>query len=129
MSTALGNSKWLLPTWLVAQGAFICTAKAIGGEPREGVGWLAAATALALVFLANNRSEVVKTLRGDEVDERMRFLDGRAIGISAAVMMGVLFVGFLVESAQGEDGLPWGPLVGGWSALYVLVLGLLNRRS
>lgn len=129
MTTSVRRGRWLLPASLGVQGTLILAAKWIGGAPLEGAVWLAAALGLAASVAAAGHGDVVKTLRGDEIDERLALIDLRAIGITASALLVTLFALFLYESAAGHSGTPYGPLLALSSVTYVVALSVINRRS
>lgn len=109
MQTTSRTSRKYLATPIagVLGGVVYLVAFSVAGQPLFGVLALALMAAFSLVLvLARRRSETVRGLM-DHRDERISAIDLRATAVTALVMIGVVFGGFVVEVARGRSGWPY----------------------
>ena len=119
------RSKWFLPLFAVFLGVVFFAAQAIGGDPGGGAISFAILAVFGLAVLLGGRSETIRGLRGDGRDERFAKMDIHATAVSGLAVI----VGFLVEIAQGKDGMPyaWLGAVGG--LVYLAAIVVFRLRS
>src|SRR5689334_20738744 len=112
------RSKWFLPLFAVFLGAAFFAAQAIGGDPGGG--------AISFAILAGVGLAV---LRGDGRDERFAKMDIHATALAGTAIITAIIVVFLVEIAQGKDGIPyaWLGAVGGLT--YIAAIVVFRLRS
>jgi hypothetical protein len=118
------RSKWFLPLFAVFLGAVFFIAQAIGGDPGGGAISFAILTVFGLLILLGGRSETIRGLRGDGRDERFAKMDIHATALAGMAVITAVIVGFLVEIAQGKDGMPytWLGAVGGLTYLVAIIV-------
>lgn len=93
------RSRCAVPALAVGIGILSFIASTIGGNPSGGLIVLGVMVAYALLLLVAGRSDVVRMLRGQPVDERYWHIETRATVIAALAV---------IEFAKGE---------GGWKAI------------
>jgi hypothetical protein len=123
------KSKWFLPLFSVLLGVLIFAAQAIGGHPGQGVVSLGILTTLGVLLVLGGRSETIRGLRGDGRDERFAKIDLHATALSGMAAITAIIVGFLVEIAQGKDGLPYAWLGAVAGLTYIVAIVVLRLRS
>jgi hypothetical protein len=123
------RSKWFLPLFSLFLGAVFFAAQAIGGDPGGGAVSFAILAGFGLLILIGGRSETIRGLRGDGRDERFAKMDIHATALSGMAVILAVIVGFLVEIAQGKDGMPyaWLGAVGG--LVYIAAIVVFRLRS
>jgi hypothetical protein len=125
----LTKSKWYLPLFCVLLGAVFFGAQAIGGHPGERLVSFGILAVVGVLVLLGGRSETIRGLRGDGRDERFAKMDIHATALSGMAVIVAVIVGFLVEIAQGKDGMPfaWLGAVGGLA--YIVAIVVVRLRS
>jgi hypothetical protein len=125
----LTKSKWYLPAVSVFLGGVIFAAQAIGGHPGQGAVSFAILAGVGLLVLLGGRSETIRGLRGDGRDERFARMDIHATALSGMAIITAVIVAFLVEIAQGKDGMPysWLGAIGG--LVYIAAIVVFRLRS
>ena len=128
-SQGVTRSKWFLPSFSLVLGLIILAASWLGGQPGAGVISLAGLTAFGLLFLLAGRSETVRGLRGDGRDERFAQIDLQATALSGLAVIVALIVAWLVATARGQSGSPYGWLLAIAGLTYVLAVGWFRWRG
>jgi|SRR6185437_1584524 hypothetical protein len=123
------RSKWFLPLFAVFLGVVFFAAQAIGGDPGGGAISFAILAVFGLAVLLGGRSETIRGLRGDGRDERFAKMDIHATAVSGLAVIVAIIIAFLVEIAQGKDGMPyaWLGAVGGLA--YIVAIVVFRLRS
>ena len=123
------RSKWFLPLFSVFLGGLIFAAQAIGGDPGGGAVSFGILALFGLALLLGGRSETIRGLRGDGRDERFAKMDLHATAIAGTAVITAIIIAFLVEIAQGKDGMPyaWLGAIGGLT--YVAAIVVFRLRS
>jgi hypothetical protein len=123
------RSKWFLPLFAVFLGAVFFAAQAIGGDPGGGAISFAILAGVGLAVLLGGRSETIRGLRGDGRDERFAKMDIHATALAGMAIITAIIVAFLVEIAQGKDGMPysWLGAIGGLT--YIAAIVVFRLRS
>jgi len=123
------RSKWFLPLFAVFLGVVLFAARAIGGDPGGGAISFAILAVFGLAVLLGGRSETIRGLRGDGRDERFAKMDIHATAVSGLAVIVAIIIAFLVEIAQGKDGMPyaWLGAVGGLA--YIVAIVVFRLRS
>src|SRR5690242_19013505 len=123
------RSKWFLPLFAVFLGAAFFAAQAIGGDPGGGAISFAILAGVGLAVLLGGRSETIRGLRDDGRDERFAKMDIHATALAGTAIITAIIVAFLVEIAQGKDGMPyaWLGAVGGLT--YIAAIVVFRLRS
>ena len=123
------RSKWFLPSFSLVLGLVILAVTWLGGHPGVGVGSLVGLTAFGLFFLLAGRSETVRGLRGDGRDERFAQIDLQATALSGLAVIVALIVAWLVATARGQSGSPYGWLLAIAGLTYVLAVAWFRWRG
>jgi drug/metabolite transporter (DMT)-like permease len=125
----LTKSKWYLPLVSVVLGGLMFVAQAIGGHPGQGAVSFAILAGVGLAVLLGGRSETIRGLRGDGRDERFAKMDIHATALAGMAIITAVIVAFLVEIAQGKDGMPyaWLGAIGG--VAYIVAIVVFRLRS
>ena len=123
------RSKWFLPLLAVFLGGLIFIAQTIGGDPGGGAVSFAILAVFGLLLLLGGRSETIRGLRGDGRDERFAKMDIHATALAGTAVITAIIIAFLVEIAQGKDGMPysWLGAVGGLT--YIAAIVVFRLRS
>ena len=121
--------RWAVPLLCLLLGAAFLVAFWIAGNPGTGFGPFAVMVGYGVLLLVGGRSEIVRVLRGQPPDERYRMFDLRASAITGTVTLSVLIGGFFYELARGQDGNPYGLVLGIAGVTYVASLLVLRWRS
>jgi len=124
-----GMTRWAVPGVALVIGVAYLVAGLVGDNTFFGVFGLCLMVATGLVFLLIARfSETAAGLR-DRRDERINAIDRDASLFSGMVLVLAVIVMFVVEIAQGKDGMPYSLLgaLGGVSYLLALVVLRLRR--
>ena len=110
-------------------GVVFFAAQAIGGDPGGGAISFAILAVFGLAVLLGGRSETIRGLRGDGRDERFAKMDIHATAVSGLAVIVAIIIAFLVEIAQGKDGMPyaWLGAVGGLA--YIVAIVVFRLRS
>jgi hypothetical protein len=122
------RSRWSLPLRLLALGAAMFGAFAIGDKPGDGVFAFGVMAALAAVFLFGGRSETLRGL-GPGRDERWAAIDLKASAFAGLVLITAVIGAFLYEIANGDDGSPYAALGAISGVAYLVGAAVLHRRS
>jgi len=123
------RSKWFLPAFSLVLGLIMLAVSWLGGSPVQGVISLAVLAAFGLVILLAGRSETVRGLRGDGRDERFAQIDLRATALSGLAVIVALIVAWLVATARGQSGNPYGWLLAIAGLTYVLAVAWFRWRG
>lgn len=128
-SQAITHSKWFLPSFSLGLGVVVLAVSWLGGHPADGVIGLAVMAAFGLFLLLAGRSETIRGLRGDGRDERFAQIDLRATAVAGLVLIVTLMVAWLIETARGHSGNPYGWLLAVSGLAYVLAVALFRWRG
>lgn len=123
------HSKWTAPAFAVALGVMFWVAASIGGQPAVAWWGLAIMSLVALGTALGGRSETIRALRGDGADERFAQIDLRATAYAGLVLTVAIIVAFVVELAQGRDGMQYAWLGAVGSVAYVASIIYLRWRA
>jgi len=128
-SRAITRSRWFTPAILVGLGIVIFAVSWLGGQFRGGLISLAITAAVALVFLLlTSRSETVRGLTVGR-DERFAQLDLRATAVSGMVVLLAALVAWLVATARGQSGSPYGWLLAIGGLAYLIAFAFFRWRG
>ena len=128
-SRGITRSKWFLPAFSLVLGLVMLAVSWLGGSPGQGVISLAVLAAFGLVILLAGRSETVRGLRGDGRDERFAQIDLQATALSGLAVIVALIVAWLVATARGQSGSPYGWLLAIAGLTYVLAVAWFRWRG
>ena len=128
-SQGVTRSKWFLPSFSLALGLVMLAVSWLGGSLGQGVISLAVLAAFGLIILLAGRSETVRGLRGDGRDERFAQIDLQATALSGLAVIVALIVAWLVATARGQSGSPYGWLMAIAGLTYVLAVGWFRWRG
>jgi hypothetical protein len=128
-SQAITRSKWFLPSFSLGLGVVMLAVSWLGGNP--GGGWisLGVLAAFGLFILLSGRSETIRGLRGDGRDERFAQIDLHATAVCGLVLLVTLVVAWLVETARGHSGNPYGWLLAVGGLSYALAVAFFRWRG
>ena len=118
------KSKWFLPLFAVALGLIVFIAQWIGGNPGSGLVSFAILAGAGVLVLLGGRSETIRGLRGDGLDERFRMIDIHATALAGLAVITAIIVAFLVELARGHNGNPysWLGAIGGVTYIAAIII-------
>ena len=128
-SGGITRSKWFLPAFSLVLGLIMLAVSWLGGSPVQGVISLAVLAAFGLVILLAGRSETVRGLRGDGRDERFAQIDLQATALSGLAVIVALIVAWLVATARGQSGNPYGWLLAIAGLTYLLAVAWFRWRG
>jgi hypothetical protein len=128
-SRGVTRSKWFLPAFSLVLGLVMLAVSWLGGSLSQGVISLAVLAAFGLVVLLAGRSETVRGLRGDGRDERFAQIDLQATALSGLAVIVALIVAWLVATARGQSGNPYGWLLAIAGLTYVLAVAWFRWRG
>ena len=128
-SRGITRSKWFLPAFSLVLGLIMLAVSWLGGSPVQGVISLAVLAAFGLVILLAGRSETVRGLRGDGRDERFAQIDLQATALSGLAVIVALIVAWLVATARGQSGSPYGWLLAIAGLTYLLAVAWFRWRG
>ena len=128
-SGGITRSKWFLPAFSLVLGLIMLAVSWLGGSPVQGVISLAVLAAFGLVILLAGRSETVRGLRGDGRDERFAQIDLQATALSGLAVIVALIVAWLVATARGQSGNPYGWFLAIAGLTYVLAVAWFRWRG
>jgi len=128
-SGGITRSKWFLPAFSLVLGLIMLAVSWLGGSPVQGVISLAVLAAFGLVILLAGRSETVRGLRGDGRDERFAQIDLQATALSGLAVIVALIVAWLVATARGQSGSPYGWLLAIAGLTYLLAVAWFRWRG
>jgi hypothetical protein len=128
-SGGITRSKWFLPAFSLVLGLVMLAVSWLGGSPVQGVISLAVLAAFGLIILLAGRSETVRGLRGDGRDERFAQIDLQATALSGLAVIVALIVAWLVATARGQSGNPYGWLLAIAGLTYLLAVAWFRWRG
>ena len=128
-SRGITRSKWFLPAFSLVLGLVMLAVSWLGGSLSEGLISLAVLAAFGLVILLAGRSETVRGLRGDGRDERFAQIDLQATALSGLAVIVALIVAWLVATARGQSGSPYGWLLAIAGLTYLLAVAWFRWRG
>jgi hypothetical protein len=128
-SQGITRSKWFLPSFSLVLGLIMLAVSWLGGSPGQGVISLAVLAAFGLIILLAGRSETVRGLRGDGRDERFAQIDLQATALSGLAVIVALIVAWLVATARGQSGSPYGWLLAIAGLTYLLAVAWFRWRG
>jgi len=128
-SRDITRSKWFLPAFSLVLGLVMLAVSWLGGSLGQGLISLAVLAAFGLIILLAGRSETVRGLRGDGRDERFAQIDLRATALSGLAVIVALIVAWLVATARGQSGNPYGWLLAIAGLTYVLAVAWFRWRG
>ena len=112
----------MIPGFAVLCGVGYLVAGWIGGDRGFGLQGLGIMLAVAVAFLVLSRtSETVAGLL-DRRDERINGIDKDATVFAGMTLICAVLIGFVVEIARGQDGMPYAALGALAGVAYVLAL-------
>lgn len=121
-------SRWVVPGFAVLCGAIYLAAGWIGGDRRFGLQGFGIMLAVAVAFLALSRKSETVTGLLDRRDERINRIDKDATVFAGMTLTGAVLIGFVVEIARGQDGMPYAALGAIAGVAYVLALVVQRIR-
>jgi cobalamin synthase len=128
-SRGITRSKWFLPAFSLVLGLVMLAVSWLGGSLGQGLISLAVLAAFGLIILLAGRSETVRGLRGDGRDERFAQIDLQATALSGLAVIVALIVAWLVATARGQSGNPYGWLLAIAGLTYVLAVAWFRWRG
>ena len=128
-SRGITRSKWFLPAFSLVLGLIMLAVSWLGGSPVQGVISLAVLAGFGLIVLLAGRSETVRGLRGDGRDERFAQIDLQATALSGLAVIVALIVAWLVATARGQSGSPYGWLLAIAGLTYLLAVAWFRWRG
>ena len=128
-SQAILRSKWFTPALCLGLGAMVLLAGWLGGQLVSGIWGLAVMAAFGLfLLLVTGRSETVRGLTVGR-DERFAQLDLRATAVSGMVVLLAALVAWLVATARGQSGSPYGWLLAIGGLAYLIAFAFFRWRG
>lgn len=127
--TKTNLQRWYVPAVATLIGVAYLIAGVVGDDLRFGVfGLLLMLGVAGAMLLASRRSETVKGLL-DRQDERIRSIDNDATMFAGTAVIIAVIVGFVIEIARGQDGVPYAVLgaIGGVAYVGALIVLRLRR--
>jgi len=119
---------WIVPATAVAIGIAYLVAGLVGGDTAFAVtGLLAMVAAGAVIVIAARWSETARGLL-DKRDERITAIDREATTFAGLSLITAVLVMFVVEVAQGRDGMPYSALGAVAGVAYIASLVWLRFR-
>jgi len=128
-SRGITRSKWFLPAFSLVLGLVMLAVSWLGGSLGQGLISLAVLAGFGLIVLLAGRSETVRGLRGDGRDERFAQIDLRATALSGLAVIVTLIVAWLVATARGQSGSPYGWLLAIAGLTYLLAVAWFRWRG
>jgi cobalamin synthase len=128
-SRGITRSKWFLPAFSLVLGLVMLAVSWLGGSLGQGLISLAVLAAFGLIILLAGRSETVRGLRGDGRDERFAQIDLRATALSGLAVIVALIVAWLVATARGQSGSPYGWLLAIAGLTYLIAVAWFRWRG
>ena len=128
-SGGITRSKWFLPAFSLVLGLIMLAVSWLGGSLGQGLISLAVLAAFGLIILLAGRSETVRGLRGDGRDERFAQIDLQATALSGLAVIVALIVAWLVATARGQSGSPYGWLLAIAGLTYLLAVAWFRWRG
>ena len=128
-SRAICRSKWFTPLICLALGVVVFAVSWLGGQFGAGLISLAVLAAFGLVLLLlTGRSETVRGLTVGR-DERFAQLDLRATALAGLVVVLAALVAWLVATARGQSGSPYGWFLAIWGLAYLIAFAFFRWRG
>ena len=128
-SQARCRSRWFTPAICLGLGIVMFAVSWLGGSLSGGVISLAILAGFGLVLLLlTNRSETVRGLTVGR-DERFAQLDLRATALAGMVVLLAALVAWLVATARGQSGSPYGWLLAIGGLAYLLAFAFFRWRG
>jgi hypothetical protein len=128
-SQAICRSRWFTPLICVAAGIVMFAVSWLGGQFVGGLISFAILTAFGLVILLlTGRSETVRGLTVGR-DERFAQLDLRATAAAGMVVLLAALVAWLVATARGQSGSPYGWLLAIGGLAYLIAFAFFRWRG
>ena len=128
-SQAICRSRWFTPLICVAAGIVMFAVSWLGGQFAGGLISFAILAAFGLVILLlTGRSETVRGLTVGR-DERFAQLDLRATAVSGMVVLLAALVAWLVATARGQSGSPYGWLLAVGGLAYLIAFAFFRWRG
>ena len=128
-SRGITRSKWFLPAFSLVLGLVMLAVSWLGGSLGQGLISLAVLAGCGLIVLLAGRSETVRGLRGDGRDERFAQIDLQATALSGLAVIVALIVAWLVATARGQSGSPYGWLLAIAGLTYLLAVAWFRWRG
>jgi len=128
-SRGITRSKWFLPAFSLVLGLVMLAVSWLGGSLGQGLISLAVLAGFGLFVLLAGRSETVRGLRGDGRDERFAQIDLQATALSGLAVIVALIVAWLVATARGQSGSPYGWLLAIAGLTYLLAVAWFRWRG
>ena len=126
---AIARSKWLTPLVCLGLGAVVFAVAALGGQLGAGLVSFAIIVAFGLlILLLTGRNETVRGLTVGR-DERFAQLDLRATAAAGLVVLLAAFVAWLVATARGQSGDPYGWLLAIGGLAYLVAFAFFRWRG
>ncbi len=129
MGDRMSGQTWAVPLSGIALGAILLGAEAADGDWVAGLVWFALLAVPAALLLLGGRFEAVRQARGEGGDEREVMIDQRAMAFAGIVLVVALTGAVLVELVQGDNPLPYVPILAVGGAAYVAAWAWLRWRS
>ena len=128
-SQAIIRSRWFTPLICVGLGLVVFAVSWLGGQLGAGLISLAIMAAFGLVLLLlTGRSETVRGLTVGR-DERFARLDLRATALAGLVVVLAALVAWLVATARGQSGSPYGWFLAIWGLAYLIAFAFFRWRG
>jgi len=118
-SQAIIRSRWFTPLICVGLGLVVFAVSWLGGQLGAGLISLAIMAAFGLVLLL---------LTGGR-DERFAQLDLRATALAGLVVVLAALVAWLVATARGQSGSPYGWFLAIWGLAYLIAFAFFRWRG
>ena len=128
-SRGITRSKWFLPAFSLVLGLVMLAVSWLGGSLGQGLISLAVLAGFGLIVLLAGRSETVRGLRGDGRDARFAQIDLQATALSGLAVIVALIVAWLVATARGQSGSPYGWLLAIAGLTYLLAVAWFRWRG
>ena len=126
---AIIRSRWFTPLICVGLGLVVFAVSWLGGQLGAGLISLAIMAAFGLVLLLlTGRSETVRGLTVGR-DERFAQLDLRATALAGLVVVLAALVAWLVATARGQSGSPYGWFLAIWGLAYLIAFAFFRWRG
>src|SRR5215472_7305055 len=125
----LARSRWSMLAFCLPMGGVIALASALGGQLVAGLLAFAFLVVFGLAVALASGSETIRGLRGDGRDERFAQIDLRATAVTGYVLILAVITGWLVETAQGHSGNPYGWLGALAGLSYIVAVAFFRWRG
>ncbi|MGC4896623.1 hypothetical protein [Micromonospora sp. DT31] len=122
-------TRWAVPGFAALLGLTYLVVGWVGGDRGFGLQGLGIMLAVAVALLVlSRRSETVTGLL-DRRDERINQIDKDATVFAGVTVICAVLIGFVVEIARGQDGMPYAALGAIAGVAYVLALVVQRIRG